>query len=567
MIRGTHRVGRAHSSLLGWAVHRISPSNCRYFGNPVKETLLDVFVVNSAGRFTRRSLGVKDLKLETPGLHARDVVSLGILLDSKYRKKKIPRHGQKSFINTLKVREKFVLAALGNVRIILKPTELIIFDPHLPNVKSWVSHLSRLLQTNKDHFGLFVLEDLLRDTCSSFDRRLALYNSLLRSIQVEAREQQGRDDSGNILDYSLLSNMLKEETNAMHRRSESPISKLTPLQDLLFEFELELKDTRNCIMDVLNSTDHLARVNITAAHIGEEVSGEDDSAELIFETYGLRLTTTGSGLLHLQQRVKSQQTLADLNIRMKRNRILWLNVNLSAASLAIGFCGGCMASFGMNLPSGIEIFNFAFYGVCASSVGVSAWVYYRLLKYMRGDFSKTVEANQLAERKFLENVFTDIDAVDIVLNTALREVSGRDHSAEDTNLLTKAEFAVMFAEAKGVDEVDKAEVDTIFGLLDINKDDMLYKHELDVALSEFLNEEIDEPHVKSIPVTDDNAEENKADVGKNDKEKENEENHNDYDDEDDEEEDEENPERNEEPGTKRKRKRKKEEEIAPPVGC
>ncbi|CAM9109610.1 unnamed protein product, partial [Ectocarpus fasciculatus] len=272
-------------------------------------------------------------------------------------------------------REKFVLAALGNVRIILKPTELIIFDPHLPNVKSWVSHLSRLLQTNKDHFGLFVLEDLLRDTCSSFDRRLALYNSLLRSIQVEAREQQGRDDSGNILDYSLLSNMLKEETNAMHRRSESPISKLTPLQDLLFEFELELKDTRNCIMDVLNSTDHLARVNITAAHIGEEVSGEDDSAELIFETYGLRLTTTGSGLLHLQQRVKSQQTLADLNIRMKRNRILWLNVNLSAASLAIGFCGGCMASFGMNLPSGIEIFNFAFYGVCASSVGVSAWVY------------------------------------------------------------------------------------------------------------------------------------------------------------------------------------------------
>jgi hypothetical protein len=171
-----------------------------------KEVEFDVFTVNSAGRFSKHCIDLKTLKAETPGLHARDVVALGILLDSK-KKKKTSAKGRKNFTNVIKIRGHVLLASIGNIRMILKPTELVLFDPHMPNVKSWVSHLSRQLQTNDEHFGLFVIEDLLRDTCDSFDRRLALYGSLLKNIQAEARFKQGKDESDNILDYSLLSNV------------------------------------------------------------------------------------------------------------------------------------------------------------------------------------------------------------------------------------------------------------------------------------------------------------------------------------------------------------------------
>jgi hypothetical protein len=291
--------------------------------------------------------------------------------------------------------------------------------------------------------------------------------------------------------------MLREESNAMTRRSESPMSKLAPLQDLLFEFQLELKDVQRCVVDILNNPYSLAAVNVTANKLDDEAKGDDDNAELVFETYVLRLSTSVNGLLQLQQKVKSQMSLADMNLKMKRNRILWLNVNLSAGSLAIGFCSGIMASLGMNLPSGFEQLQYSFYGICTVSVLGSSWVYYRLLKYMRGDFSKAVEANQLAERSFLENIFTDIDTVDVVLNSAIREASA-DPSAT-CNILSKDEFAQLFAEAKGVSKISQEEIDLVFGLIDINKDDMLHRSELDIMMNaEDQEEEEEEKKVEEI---------------------------------------------------------------------
>ena len=454
----------------------IFKQSMRHIGSNVQ---LEVFIINSGGRFTKRFIDIKTLKAETPGLHARDVIALGVCLDPKEtKKKKLPIPGRKILNNVIKVRGNILLASLGNIRMILKPTELILFDPHLANVKSWVSHLSRQLQTCKDQFGLFVLEDLLRDTCDSFDRRLALYYALFRSIGDEARFKKDKDEGDNILHYSLLSNILREESNAMHRRSESPASKLSPLQDLLYEFQLELNDVKACVVDILSNPESLSRVNVTANTLANaERMDDDDSAELIFETYGLKLSASISGLLQLQQQIKTELTLADLNLKMKRNRILWLNVNLSAASLAIAFYAGCTALFGVNLVSGLETTEYLFYVLGGVSVSLSAWIYLRLLRYMRGDFSRTVEANQMAERKFLESVFSDIDAVDVVLSSSVREINS---THKQSDLFTKEEFTRLFADAKGTSEISQAEVDTVFGLLDMNKDGKVYVSELDM---------------------------------------------------------------------------------------
>jgi hypothetical protein len=147
--------------------------------------------------------------------------------------------------------------------------------------------------------------------------------------------------------------------------------------------------------------------------------------------------------------------------------------------MCIAFISGAFGAFGMNLPSGIEETSYAFYVVGTGSLLVTAIVYYRLLRYMRGDFSRSVESRQYSERKLLESIFLDIDTVNILVNTAINRVNDDNGNG----LMTKDEFSKLFLEIKGTDKVDPEEIDTLFNLLDANVDGVLYKKELDHGMT------------------------------------------------------------------------------------
>ncbi len=276
----------------------------RAFSVNVKDIEFAVMVVFPDGHFQPEVVTMKALKGVIPELHARDIVSLGLSMEqhSRVHVKHVRRTP-----NMLIARDNVTISSFGNIKIILESMRLIVFEPKLPVVKSWIHHLSREL-TTKDKgkcFELFVLEDLLRELCDSYDRRVSLYSSLLNKIiNDEDSYKENFDES--VLHYSLFSNLFVEEKNTMNRNTENQIYKLSPFSDVLYEFELELKDTEKSVVDVLKNNKDLEKLNITAIR-DAKLKGiqydpdENDEAELLLESYALRLTSSLTDVLQLQQ--------------------------------------------------------------------------------------------------------------------------------------------------------------------------------------------------------------------------------------------------------------------------
>ena len=278
----------------------------RKFSISVKDIEFAVTVVFPDGHFQPEIVDMKALKGVIPEIHARDIVSLGLSMEERNRVH--VKHIRRT-PNMLIARDNVIISSFGNIKIILESMRLIVFEPKLPAVKSWIEHLSREL-TNKDKgkcFELFVLEDLLRVLCDSYDRRVSLYSSLLSNIiNDEDSYKENFDES--VLHFSLFSNLFAEEKKTMNRNSENQIYKLSPFSDVLYEFELELKDTEKSIVEVLKNNKDLEKLNITALRDAKLKgipydSDENDEAELLLESYALRLTSSLTDVLQLQQAI------------------------------------------------------------------------------------------------------------------------------------------------------------------------------------------------------------------------------------------------------------------------
>jgi Ca2+-binding EF-hand superfamily protein len=456
-------------------LHRNFASNCkigkRCFSQGIIDNEFSVYKIETSGRYEIVNTSMKILK-SSVSAHARDFILLGIRMDqtNKVQLKQVKRP-----INMILPRGDIILASFGSIKIILQYNKLIVFDPHLPAVKTWVSHLvNSLAMSEYKYFEMFVIEDLLREACDSFDRRVVLYKTLLENI---LSQQHHSPKKANILEYSLLYNIMKEEHS---RDDEENIYKLSPLVDILYDFELELKDAQRSVLDILNNNNDLASLFLTAnRQLAARDDGiidisKNDDAELLLENCEMRLSYIINGIMNLQQKVKSQQALADMGMKLKRNRLLLLNVNLSSTSVVIGMCGLVYAAFGMNLECGFEGSIPAFYGLCTISLAATAFVYYRLLKYIRGDFSKSIEKRHITERKLLESIFLDVAAVDVVINNVFHRLN--DLNSDGT--VSKQEFSRLLAEVKGVVCVDEKEVDELFHLLDSNVDGIIQRKEI-----------------------------------------------------------------------------------------
>ncbi len=465
-----------------------------------KEIEFDILTVDKFGKKEPQKISMKSLKTQTLGFHARDVIALGI---SPHASDNNSQQLRKTMDNVILPRESATVASLGNIKVILKQDTLVVFNPLNPLVKSWVQHISKELKDLAhvdDDFELFILENLLNEMCDSFDRRLALYDSLFERL-MEKGILTVADRSESVLSHSLLYKIIFEEYATMDRDNEGYFYKLAPMLDLCYDFELELKNAQKCLVDIVSNRDDIAKLSI---HVLErtrkrmnaaifapknadqttysEHLHEDNDAEIMLESYILRITSSLRGVMQLQQRVKSQQTLADMSLKLKRNRLMWLNVNMSAGSVCIGFCSGVYAAFGMNLSSGLEEQALLFYGLSGVTVAVSGLMYYRLLKYMRGDFSMSVERKQVEERNVLESIFADINVVDIIIGKYLHEKHyqlGRENAPLP---ISKGSFARLLAEVKGVAQVDHQEVTALFSLIDKNMDGIISEKEAEKSM-------------------------------------------------------------------------------------
>lgn len=221
-------------------------------------------------------------------------------------------------------------------------------------------------------FELHVLEELLKNMCETYDRRMVLYRPLGHSLlkQVE----------------------LSDTIEGIH--------KLLPLSDALYEFELSIKEAQHCLLDILDDEEELSDLLLSDYHrtrgsdsngsaqtkipskgewkkdgiennhshnnhhnkrwdVPSKGSSPDleqlvDEIKILLESYTLRLNNSLNDVLLLQKKVKNRQSLTDLSMQVQRNRLLSLNLNLGVAAVCLGASTAMSGWFGMNLLSGKE---------------------------------------------------------------------------------------------------------------------------------------------------------------------------------------------------------------------
>jgi hypothetical protein len=146
---------------------------------------------------------VKAILQKSRGIHVRDLLALSIQTDS-----------MDPGDHLVLPRGEAVLMKIGHIKAITWRDCVYLFDSHRPDVVLFSSTLQNSLMqlpsSPSEHFELFFLEEVLREVCDTWDRRIKLYRPVVD--KVIAGVGDGTGDGG--------------------------IHRLVPLKDSLMDFQV-----------------------------------------------------------------------------------------------------------------------------------------------------------------------------------------------------------------------------------------------------------------------------------------------------------------------------------------
>jgi len=232
-------------------------------------------------------------------------------------------------------RGKEILISFGNTRALIGPTGVTIFDAHSLSVKQFANQVAasfkyhvREIEVAKARGDkaprdlnyiaqppeLVFLEDVLRETCDAFDRRIRIYEPIVDSF-VDKVANEVFSDAG--------------------------VHQLVPIKDSLQSFEIHVKQSLECLTTLLNNDDDMLRLLLTeqrqADARGETVSPErHEDVELLLEEYARQLNNILFEIHYLLQRLQSKQEFASLALAGYRNRLIRMNLYLALIGLSLG---------------------------------------------------------------------------------------------------------------------------------------------------------------------------------------------------------------------------------------
>ena len=340
-----------------------------------------------------------------------------------------------------------ILLSFGNVRAVAGRDSVYIFDGHSPIAKSFGKDLSALLltDTSGDPPELIFLEAVLRDTVDSFTRRIRIFEPIV-------------DD------------FLTRVTNEVF--SDAGVHQLVPLKDSLQSFELQVKQTLDCLTSILNDDDLMLDLLLTeqaeARNRGEEVDFErHEHVELMLSVYSRQIQNLQEEIQYLLARLQSKQEFVALALAGYRNRLVRMNVNLGIVGVSTGLTTALTGLFGMNLINGFEQSSIAFAVVTGCSATLAAMVAGLYFSFIRGRSMQQRAEQRVAEIETFINALSDMGALDY---TVKRLMNGNGKMDKQT-------FKNQLIQARASQHASDAEIDLLFRVLDTNKDKELTWHD------------------------------------------------------------------------------------------
>ena len=394
----------------------------------------------------------------------RDLVALQLTTRRERRGKRLPRHFTRP-PSAILPRTDSILLSFGNIRAVATRESVFILEANNPIAKSFAEDVAALfpVQQNKHpHLAhgirtttttaeppeLIFLEGVLRDTVETFTRRIRLMEPIVEDFVDRASEQVF---------------------------SEQGVAHLAPLKDALQNFELTVKQSVDCLTELLNDDDEMLNLLLTeqahAKSTGTEVEFDrHQHVDLLLSVYARQLTNVLQEIHYLLGRLQSKQEFVALALAGYRNRLVRMNVNIGIVGVSTGIMTAATGLFGMNLISGLEESASAFLMVTGVStcfaVGV-AGVYFQL---MDGKHMQRQAEERIKEVETLTHALSDMGAVDYTVKKMLRG---------DTVMLTRDEFKRRMVKARQSNHITEEEVDFLFQVFDRHKDNYISKEDFE----------------------------------------------------------------------------------------
>jgi len=304
---------------------------------------------------------------------------------------------------------------------------------------------------------------------------------------------------------------------------DAGVHQLVPLKDALQSFEIQVKQSLECLEDLLNDDSEMLALLLTEQKAADEAGGEvefkrHEHVEVLLGVYARQISNINMEISYVLQRLQSKQEFVALALSGYRNRMIRMNVHLAIAGLGIGLSTAVAGFFGtsnfsnivldwvllecssshliiyfrflnyswyftgMNLVSGLEesptAFNIAIFCSCISSFTVSLGC----LNLLSGRTMRQQAVQRLDEMETLTAALSDITVVDHILQSTV----------ERGQTLDKDKFGTLLKRAKGHGEISVRQVDLLFDVFDRVKDGNLTQFDFDEA-SETTPSRVDDP--------------------------------------------------------------------------
>lgn len=429
-------------------------------------------------------------------MHARDLFSLSLTSHHELGSQRAKGMSIRRPPSVILPRGNEIVMSFGSVRALIGKGSGMMFDAHKPSIQLLVAELSETFDYKTkeaqecstgenimvddnyniqmkyigEPFELVFIEEVLRDTCDAFNRRLRVYEPIVDTF-------------------------MDRTTNEVF--SATGVQKLVPIKDSLQEFELTVKQSLECLTHLLGNDEDMLGLLLTekakALNKGENLRHEQHEAvELMFEEYARQLSNILHEIHYLQRRVQSKQELVALSLDAYRNRMIRMNVYLSIVGIGLATATTVAGFYGMNLINGLEQSPVAYNNVVMSTSIAALLIFIGCTSYLSGTNMKKRATQRLEEIETISGALSDMAALDYCIKVMV----------ENGTPMSKGIFSKHLKESRHSGDVKGKEVDLLFDVLDISQDGKIYTEDFR-SIESFGHSPVRQCKIKSLP-TDEN---------------------------------------------------------------